>query len=259
LIAYVSGEPDNRWVSDVDIVSTSTDDYGVGMSAEAPGSGYTAPAGTLTERIGVTGWNSVTNAADAVPGVDADTPEQTLFRSESMFYRTASDKLTAMRAALLGVDGVVDALVVNGSGSVRPVIWDAESEDADNGEVAAAIWSKLPSGIGTTGAIADTSTGFGVNFDRAAVLRIYADINVSAVGVDAATIKSALQDAMPSVLGGRVVWAQLMSSVLAIPGVADVVDLGLDVTASPTATDNIQANSDEYPDLDTSDIEVAFS
>lgn len=256
LVAYVDGEPDNRWSN----LDTVTDDGTYTFEAEIAGAAYTALADTLTQMVAVTGWTSITNPADSVTGRDEDTPEETLFRSEALRYAPGSNSLAAIRAAVLAVEGVIDAIVDNGSGSVHVLVWDGATADADDDAIAEAIWSKLTNGVATTGAVENLSTGYLVKFDRAAARPLYASIEISGAGVDFEAVKLAMQSTLPMVLGGTVRWAVMLTAVMQVPGVTDVDTLLLDDTDPPVQTgDNFTADSDEWLELDSGDIDVAYA
>lgn len=263
LVAYVDGEPDNRWVNK-DEVTSAGGANDVDFEAEsagadyADGKPYTAPAGTLTQMVSVSGWNSVTNPTDATRGRDADTAAQALVRSEKVQYARSSNKILSMQGELMLVEGVIDALVVNGSGSVNPVIWDGTTEDADDVAIADVIWDKLAPGCGTTGAESSlTSDGlFTVNFDRATVTQIYAEATIPA-GIDRAAFKAALKAAMPGVLGGDVIWADLFAAGKALLPKGVSMTLFIDTSPSPAATDDIAIGNLSIANLDSANITFA--
>ncbi len=256
LIAFVVDEPDNRWSNVAEVVSTGGANA-VPMQAEAAGKAPTALAGTLTQLVAVAGWNTCTNAADSLAGRDQDTNEVALFRSEGTFYTPQQNGITGVRAEVLEVEGVIDAIVDNSSGSILVTVWDGPGIDASNDDIAAAIWAHLPPGIATTGAISNTSVGAEVKFSRALAVPLYAKITVTGSGIEAAAVKLAAQAALPQLLGGTVRWAAMSSLVFNVPGVTDVPELLLDDDTPPVQeTDNFTAGSAQWFELDGSNIEV---
>lgn len=161
------------------------------------------PAGSLnTIYRTIPGWDSVTNAADGLPGRNEETTADFEERRALSVAQNARGILPAVRGAVLGVAGVVDAYVTeNETGSSVTVGTQtivAHSlyvcvEGGTDQDVAEAIWTKKPPGCNYTGAtsviVEDDNSGYvtpptyTVKFQRAAALMI--DVEVSlATGVD---------------------------------------------------------------------------
>ena len=122
-----------------------------------------AAAGTLTEVVdAVAGWLTITNRVDATLGRDAETELQYRRRYSSEVRSHARDGLEAVRARILGADGVTGALVRDNAMDTAQTIQGVEIAArslfcAVNGgadvDIARAIAQTKPLGIATSGII----------------------------------------------------------------------------------------------------------
>ncbi len=123
-----------------------------------------AAAGTITQIVDlVVGWESATNPAAAVLGRGIETDAEYRARYGGLVARNARGSTEAILAAVLGVEGVTDALIrENSTGTgitVQGKFIDAHSvcivvDRGTDVDVAAAIAGSKPAGTGTSG---DTS------------------------------------------------------------------------------------------------------
>lgn len=276
----VLNQPSNVWVLEADAVNSSSSVANVTavFRSQEPGP-QVANAGTLTV-IGTPtiGWTAVTNAADAVPGLSADT-DTTLRQKRALeLLGEGSGDIDAIRAAVLKVGGVLTCFVYENTTlfpdttglppkSFRVVIWDGPSQAANNDAVAQAIWDAKPSGIqsfGTTalGAATD-STGQlrAINFDRAQQVPIYVACTTTP-GTLTTAQTSAVKSAMVAYaaanwnLGVSVIALAVRAQALTVGGVTDVPVFDLGLTASPSGTANIPISGLQIATLTTSDITV---
>lgn len=137
------------------------------------------PAGSLnTIYRAVTGWSGITNAAAGVPGNDVETRANFEYRRKQSVALNAKGTPESIYAAVLDVDGVVDAYVwSNHSGatvnigstsypvpahSVYIAVYGGDAQD-----IAQAIYLKNQGGCGmvgnTSAVVTDTSRGTNVN------------------------------------------------------------------------------------------------
>lgn len=241
LAAHVVDEPTNRWLNRDEVVSTFSGVYQAVFESENAGASAVAEAGTLTViATPVSGWTAVTNAAAARPGEDIESIPALRVRREQSVSPGGSRTRGAIRAKLIGVEGVLDAEVFeNVTGSVdangiaphaiRPVVWDGSPGAADDDAVAQAIYDHKAEGIVSQGAEAGIARDvvFGpvsVAFDRAETQSIAVAVEIeSETGVAAEDVKALIVAAMPSRVGKGVNYNRLSSSVFGLTGVDDWV------------------------------------
>lgn len=238
LVAHVVGDTANRWVNRLEIPAHGSGDVSVVFESESAGD-YVAPAGTLTEiATPVTGWNSITNAADATPGFTIEPIEQLRLRRELAIASGGSRTRNALRAQLVNLTGVLSAEVfenktdvVDANGlppkSFRAVIWDGSPAAVNNDAIAQVIHDHGPEGILSEGSLTGTAVddSFGnvtVSFRRAIVSNVTVSINiVSSVGVAEDDVKAAILAAMPTKVGEPVRYNKLGCAPLEVDGVDD--------------------------------------
>lgn len=271
LVAHVTDEPENRWLNRDIVESTTAGSYtGVVFESEDTGVGFQAALGTLVViATPVTGWNSITNPEDATAGTDQEAIETLRARREASLALAGSGTVDAIRADVLAVDGVLQCKVEENvtdstSGgllphSFRAVVWDGSPAAADDDEIAQAIQDTRPAGIFDNGtetgsAIKKDGELITVHFERATEVPIYVSANItSAVGVASADVKAAIQAAMPTLLGGDVVYHKLSGSVF-IEGVDDYASFTIGIAPAPVGTSTIAISSTEIATLDNTNI-----
>jgi uncharacterized phage protein gp47/JayE len=274
MTAHVFDEPSNRWVNRDTVTSTVGTNYPAVFESESPGSAAKAAAGTLTVIASpVTGWNSITTAADATPGEDQESIEDLRARREQSLAQAGSGTVDAIRAELLQVAGVLagtevyentDDVVVDGipAHSIRAVVWDGSPPAANNAAIAQALYNNRAAGVRAFGALTGNAVSSDgqvvpVAFDRATVVQVYVDVDiVSAVGVSIADVKAAVLAAMPTAVGGDVVYNRIAAAVFAVPGVDnfDFVEIG--TAPAPSGTANISIGSAQIAVLSSGNIVV---
>ncbi len=278
MMAHVTGQPEIKFVNRDAVASTTAGTYTAWFESVDYGP-VVANAGTLEEITSpITGWNSVTNAADATPGSLEETDEEYRQRQEDELASTGSSTVDAIRVDLLDVDGVEQAYVfenvtmtTDGGGvpakAIECVVYDGSPAAADDDEIAQAIWDTKPSGCESYGSTSGTATDSlsverTVAFSRATIVPIYLEFDIS---VDASKfpvggamlVKEAARDRGNLLeLGDDVVALVLRASALAIQGVKDVVELRLGTSSSPAGTSNLTMTSRQIAKFDTSRIVV---
>lgn len=122
----------------------------------------TGLAGTITSiATPITGWNTVTNAADAVVGQDAGT-DASLREALITLMRAPGDALEAVTAALIRVEDVTEAIVVENETSFTdvdgrpPHSFEAVVLGGDEQDIVDTIWENQPSGVSSHGSITGT-------------------------------------------------------------------------------------------------------
>lgn len=216
------------------------------------------PAGSLnTIYRTVPGWDSLSNAADGLPGQNEEGRAALETRRALSVAQNATGILPAVRGSVLGVSGVVDALATeNNTGS--PVTIGSQTiaahslfvcvEGGSDADVALAIWLKKNPGCAYTGAttvtVEDTNSGYvtpptyDVKFQRAASLAINVAVDI-ATGVEVpsdatAQIQAAIQTAFgPLAKIGQTLYASsFVCPIAALGSWAKVVSVELNGGAS---------------------------
>lgn len=133
-----------------------------------------AAAGEVNEIVTpVDGWDEVTNADAATPGRDRETDAELRLRRQQSLQITGSAAVNAIRSAVLQVEGVSAAVVVDNvlkvtadvggidlpASSLAVVVYPAALTVAQAGEVGRVIYERAPAGIETTGAEVVEITG----------------------------------------------------------------------------------------------------
>ena len=276
--AQVAGQPQNVWVLQADVTSTVAGSYAATFQSQSPGP-QVANAGTLTV-IGTptVGWTAVTNAADALQGLAADTDTTLRQKRAIELLGEGSGDIDAIRAAVLKVGGVIQCFVYENNTlssdstglpgkSFRVVIWDGAAPAASNNAVAQAIWDAKPSGIlsyGTTAsgvAVDSTNQSRTILFDRAQQVPIYLALTTTPGTLTTAqtnAVKAALAAyALANYnLGVSVVALALRADAILAGVTTDVPTFYLDTHSTPTDTGNIAISGLQITTLATTNITV---
>lgn len=248
------------------------------------------PAGSLNRIYRtVTGWDTITNASDGVPGRAVETPSEFEARRAASVAINAAGILPAVRGAVLNVSGVADAYVTENttgtSATIGGVSVAAHSlyvcvyggSDAD---VAAAIWSKKPPGCAYTGSttvtVQDKSPGYAppypsysVKFQRASSLPIYFSVVLADNGLVPSDAESQVRNAVIAAfngadggakarIGGKVYALRFAAAVGALGSWAQLVSLKIGTT-DPATDDEVSANIDQIPTVTAGDIAVTLA
>ncbi len=274
-VASVAGNPEARFVTLADVTSVGAGNYPAEAEAEEAGP-VVANAGTITViETPVAGWNSVTNAEDAIEGQDEDTDSALRIRREEELQAAGTSPVDALRADLLRVEDVTSVTVFENTN-------DVENEDGMPGhsfeavvvggadqDIGDRIWAAKAAGIeshGTTTVTVEDAEGgdHEVQFTRPTVMDVYLEVDVSIdddlYPVDGDDqIAQALADFGDEQLavGEDVIVSRLVAAVFQVEGVVDVVAIRLGFSASPVGTANLTIESRELADLDTGRVEVA--
>lgn len=246
------------------------------------------PAGSLSQiyRV-VPGWDTVTNASEGVIGRAEETAAEFEKRRAASVAGNATGILPAVRAAVLAVDGVIDAYVTENptdaplaTGGVTLAansLYVAVS-GGTNAAVAAAIWSKKPPGCAYTGTTTVTVTDtqgysppyptYSVKFTRPSALPIYFAVDIADNGIvpaDAADqIKAAIVAAFNGDDGGQrarigsTIYAlRFASGISALGPWAQLVSIAIGTTSTPTASE-VAVDINKLPTIDPDNITVAL-
>jgi uncharacterized phage protein gp47/JayE len=269
LVAHVVDEPANRWVNRDAVPAGAAAALAAVFEAESAGAAGDAPASTLTIIAGpVTGWLTITNAADATPGTDIESIEALRLRRELAVAAGGSRTRNAIRAKLVQLDGVLSVEVfenvtssVDADGipphAIRVIVWDGSTPAADDDEIAQAIYDHKAEGILSDGTESGTAQDevlgpVVVNFERATEVPIEVEVDISSTdGVSIDDVKAAIIAQMPNRVGAAVVYNRLTQSVFDVEGVDDWTLFEVE-----GATADLPAVQSQIFTLDESDIVV---
>lgn len=280
MIGHVRGDPTNRWVNRDEVVSTTAGSYtGIIFKTESAGA-KPALAGTLTAiAASLTGWLSITNPADATPGKDLEAIDDLRVRREEDLETQASGSAGGIKSDVLDVAGVLAAKVlINDTEfdtvdltkhSIRVIIWDGLTLEADNDELAQAILDSKGAATRTVGVSSGTAIDANgdpttVYFDRATQIPLYVAGELEVVaGADHAAVTTAAKLAIiaggPSTNGERAVFEKIKSTNFTVGGVTDVLDFAIGIAPAPTGTVNIEAAIDEIIIIDSANITLIIT
>lgn len=246
------------------------------------------PAGSLSQiyRV-VPGWDTVTNASDGIIGRDEETAAEFEKRRSDSVAGNATGILPSIRAAVLDVDGVIDAYVTENP-TALPVTIGGVTIAANslyvavsggtNAAVASAIWSRKPPGCAYTGtttvSVTDTQgytppyPTYSVKFTRPSALPIYLAINIANNGIvpaDAADqIKAAVVAAFNGEDGGQrarigtTLYAlRFASGITSLGPWAQLVSIAIGTTSTLTASE-VAVDINKLPTIDPANIAVGL-
>lgn len=260
LIAHVDGDTTARFVSSEDVTrSGGTGNESVEFEGETAGA-LVATAGTLTEIAEpVSGWNSVTNAADAVIGDDVETNAALRLRREQQIQLAGSSSVNGIRADVLDLDTVESCVVeenvtdVAAGGlaphSIRVIYVPVGSED-DAG-VAAAILDSKAGGIATNGAqsevvVDDSGFSHTILLDRATAIPVHFEVFLddSNSSADRTYIEGLIDTAITEYIDTLAVAETLYQqyiywAVIDVVGPHDIVVTGIDMDISDPPGNNL--------------------
>lgn len=277
-IAAVDGNPAARFRLVADVTSTTAGDYPGDFEGEDTGP-TVANAGTLTViATPVTGWNSVTNPADAALGADIETDTHLRQKRENELAAAGTSTADAIRADLLEVEGIASCTVFLNDGnttdvnglpphSVEVLIYDPLP--VSNTVIAQAIWDAKAAGIETYSAALTSGTATdseGVDhtmfFTRVTIKDVYLIIDIEVTGSYPVSGDTAVAAAVALYgdetyqAGDDVILSALYPSVFSVTGVKRIAEIKAGFSASPTATVDLAIGLRELADLDTSRISV---
>lgn len=278
----------NRYVSiDAGVIASGT----LTLSFQGVIDGPTpCPSGTLTSIFqGISGWDSITNAADGVPGHLVEAQADFAFRRQQSVALNAHGSLDSIYGAVFDVAGVLDvyvtenrtASVVNTGATDYPMAAHSllvSVTGGDSDDIAAAIWSKKDVGCNYNGNTTVTVTdvngyalpypAYEVTFLRPDPLPILFEAtlqdNPSLPGSITADVKAAIlatfagTDGRPRArIGAEVLASNFYAGLLAIsPSVAVITLLCGTVTADSW---HVESGIDQQPTLDEADITVVLA
>lgn len=247
------------------------------------------PVGALTRiYIQVTGWDTITNTTAGTEGVDVESRADFEYRRKLSVAANAVNSVQAVYAAVLDVDGVLDAYVIdNPKGTVvntgstsYPVAAHSIYVACSGGaaaDIATAIWSKKSNGCdynGNTSYVVQDANydvprpSYTVTWVTPTAVPIYFSIQVvnnpNMPSNIIPLIQAAMIDAFNGTDGGT--RARIASAIYAGRFYASVAATNSNVqilsillgTTSPGASTSVTMGIDQRPTLDASNITVTL-
>lgn len=224
----------------------------------------------------ISGWDTVTNPAVAVLGVDEESDEALRTRRERSIEAASTSVLESILAGVLEIPEVVSARIFE---NITAIV-DAYGLDphsfmvvADDGAaamdeaIAEAIFNKKPAGIGTNGAIEiSVSDIYGgahsIKFSRPTAVPIYIKVTLSpnaATYAGDAAVKQAIVDYCESVFGisDDVVYSNMYSPLTdGTLGIDEVTAILTGIVSPPAGTSTIAIDFDEKASFDVANITI---
>jgi len=255
-----------RFATDIQIVVAAGATGDVSATAKETGP-IAAPAGTLTKiETPVFGWDSVTNLTDAAEGRDEESDTDLRIRRNDAATKTGTATITAIRAALLDVEGVdmVEIQANNGQttvGDVPPQHIRVVVNGGSDADIAEALFGTVAAGIGYHGSTSyvyteeESGDQFTIRWDRPSEVPVYIIVNLT---IDAAypgdgdtLIKGDLVTYFEEnlFLGDTVVHSRLYTPINETPG-HTVDSLLIGTSPSPTQSDDLPMDIDQIARTD---------
>lgn len=273
-----TSDSNSQFTTEVDI---TLDGGGLGsvFGAAVNTGPITALAGTVTViDTPLTGWDSVTNSADATPGTNEETDVELRARRERSIARDAQAIIDAIFAGVSNTPGVTSVTVLENDTDVTDInglpphsfeVIVVGGSDTDIGDV---IWLKKPAGIlsfGTTTVQIFDSQGIphDISFARPTQVDIYVEVDVTAFSDYPADgddqIKQAIVDyANGDLIAGRgfelsedVIYTRLYTPINSVQG-HEITGLRIGTSPNPTGTSNIPITATEISNFIISNIAV---
>lgn len=279
LVAHVVGFPDRRFESAEDVTSAGGANDVVFVSQDL--GPIAAPAGSLTEIASpVSGWNSVTNDADAVLGSEVESDPALRLRRASEVQAPGSASVNGIAARVLRDVPLVETCYViendtdlAGSGftsgigphGILVIAHGPVSPTADDDQaVAEAIFAARSAGIKTYGSTAvnvvdDFGFTHAVRFTRPAeqvtTVAITLEYDASVYPGDEA-VQAAIAALSPLRPSLDVAWAACVARAMSVPGVLRITSIELDSLG--TFTDKTISTT-QYATISSDDVTVTSS
>lgn len=220
----------------------------------------------------VSGWQGALNVLDATLGRDVETDAALRLRRVTELRATSNTSVPAIRARLLGVDGVTQCTVFENvsdatdANGLPPHSVECLVTGGTTADVTEKIFNCVAAGIATYGTSSATVTdslgnSYTIYYSRPTNLPIYVEFNVS---VDASKwpadgvtqIQQLVADYGDTLTTGRdVVSSSLTAQSFKVPGVLDSVAY-ISTSPFPTSTATIVVNNRQLAVYDTSRINV---
>lgn len=265
-----------QFITTAEVTSTTAGSYSVAAEATVTGP-VAALAGSLTQiDTPVTGWNSVTNALDAVAGSDVESDAALRLRRVEALAAPGSGTPEGARSDLAALSGVSSVSILenttgttDGNG-LPPYSFEAildEDGSLTDDQLAQAIYdTSKPLGTPTHGTDSGTATDtegntHTINFTKVADVNAYVDVTFTTnddYPVDGDTQVAAAIAAFVLDAGQTLFASKIYDLVFNVTGVENITDVQVGTTPSPVGT-SVVPTIREKVDLDSSRVTVTSS
>jgi hypothetical protein len=275
-VAHVAGDAENRWVTNEDVTSVGAGNYFVAATCEATGP-IQALAGTITViATPVAGWNTVTNALDAAEGEAEETDTALRLRREVELTIGGSTTTDAIRAELLALTGMIEAIVYENDRDLtvdgipphafEAILWDGAPPTVANADITEAIWTSKAAGIRPWGSTLSTHTDeqgimHAVRFTRADPLRILVEVTLlvdPATFPGAAAMQVQIETSATAYLtvNAELYRSKVIDWAMELPGVLNVSLVRLAIWPAAFAAADVTVGLREIATVDAADVTV---
>lgn len=283
LIAQVTGDATRLASNKTDVVNGGGSAANITVDYQAQTAGAISfPSGTLVISQSVSGWNSITNPVDGVPGLDDDTDTTLFTRSEGELSAGGSSSPDAIRSNILEnlKSNITNCRVLANDGDTvdanglpahsLEVIARGNDEGTDATTALVTQIAKFKdagdrsySGNNTYQNVTDDEgnvlkIGYSWATDKDLYVDVTVEIDSKLFPADGDTqIKNAIV-ALNSGYdpGSKAVFEKIRGAAFVVKGVTDVPTFRLDTVFPPVGTTNITSGIRETPVLDTGRIRV---
>ena len=247
------------------------------------------PAGALsTIYQTVSGWDSITHAADGVVGANVESRADFEVRRAASVALNAAGTIPSVRAAVLNVPGVLDVYVTDNATNAAITVSGATIPahalyvsvlGGDPNAVAAAIWSKKSPGCGysgnTTVVVYDNNSGYSppypaysITYTTASALPAYVSVSIASSATvpsnATALIQAAVQAAFVGADGGprarigsTVYASRFYAGIAALGAWAQIVSITIGTAPNPTSS-ILTTTIAQYPSVSATNIAVSL-
>lgn len=249
------------------------------------------PIGTMTTIYkAISGWESVTNAAAGVPGVNEESRADFELRRQNSVGVNSLNSIQSVLAAVLAVPNVIDAYVTDNSTNATvntgptnyPIVANSiyvAVAGGDPAAIAQAIWGKKSLGCAyngnTTFTYTDSSAGilpyptYTVKWETPTLVPVFFAVAIVNNTSVPSNITQLVQDAILAAFNGQdggsrariastLYAGRYFAGISAIGNGVELLSIGIGTSASPTAT-SLAMGIDQLPTLSAADITVTLS
>jgi uncharacterized phage protein gp47/JayE len=274
-IANVVGRPDVRFVSLTALPAIPAGYSGQDVVFEAETAGtIEVAAGQLTEiTVAVSGWTSVTNAADGTPGSEPEDDPDFRDKRDRELTSSGSTNLDAIIAGVSEVTGVLDvtgtenetdAIDANG---LKPHSVEIIAYGGASADIAEAIFVEKAAGITTNGTTTETVTDsqgndHDISFRVATQKVYYLDITITTGALwNGSTSETAIKTAVGVYvnalgIGEDVIVDSVKAAIMSEPGVFKITAFQHGFSSPPAVGTDLTVADDEIATSDPGDIGI---
>jgi hypothetical protein len=290
LASINGGDPSVLFTNKVTVANTGGSPANITANWEAVNTGpQQCLGGTLSVIASpLSGWNSINNPNDGIPGSDIESDPNLRLRREEELQSGGAATADAIRSAVFEASQAGkfssqvknctvyfnDSDVVDANGipphSIEVVCYQPGNTGDDDQALADLIFAEKGAGIGTWGNTTETSTddqGFSetIRFTRPEAVPIYIVLTILTdptmfPGDGATQVKSALAGfGAISTVGSTIYWKHVEAEAFNVAGVLDVPVFNIGTAPSPVTATNITLTFRQIGDFETANITLTVT